>query len=112
MPKRRRETDPIRDIIMVETRDGARLRCSIAAVGRETEPRWMIMDEDGAQFVGPLVTTDRSPDVVSRLIEDWWTTRSAEPARASADRAARNDAVADASDRTERVPPKKNAPDP
>lgn len=74
--KRRRGTDPIRDNIVIETHDGMRLRCSIAAVGRETEPRWMIMDADGEQFVGPVVTSDRSEEAVSRLIEEWWTART------------------------------------
>ncbi len=101
MPKRRRGTDPIHDSIVIETAEGVRLRCSIAAVGRETEPRWMVMDEDGEQFVGPVVTTDRSPDVVSRLIGDWWTTRSAKPAQAKNDRPGRDGAVAEASTPTE-----------
>ena len=40
----------------------------------------MIMDEDGAQFVGPVVTSERSADAVIELIETWWaTTRTSKP---------------------------------
>src|SRR3954471_2642448 len=86
MPKRRRGSDPIHDLIVIEAPDGTRLRCSIAAVGRETEPRWMVMDEDGAQFVGPVVTSERSADAVTRLIQDWWaTTRISKPNQARVD---------------------------
>jgi hypothetical protein len=103
MPKRRRGSDPIHDLIVIETADGVRLRCSIAALGRETEPRWMVMDEDGAQFVGPVVTSERDADAVTRLIQDWWaTTRTSEPPEARTDAVPSDDgAVADEHDRTE-----------
>src|SRR5690349_13751473 len=65
--KRRRGTDPIPDTVVVETQEGVRLRCSISVVGRETEPRWMIIDENGEQFVGPVVTSARSAEDVGRL---------------------------------------------
>jgi len=96
MPKRRRGSDPIHDLIVIEAPDGTRLRCSIAAVGRETEPRWMVMDEDGAQFVGPVVTSERSADAVTQLIRDWWTTtRVNTPTRAAAEASPpRDEAVA------------------
>jgi hypothetical protein len=77
--KRRRGTDPIPDTVVVETPDGVRLRCSISVVGRETEPRWMILDENGEQFVGPVVTAARSADDVGRLIQEWWAARTTKP---------------------------------
>lgn len=73
--KRRRGSDPIRDTVVVETSDGARLRCAISIVGRDDEPRWMILDAKGEQYVGPVVTTDRTPEGIRRLIEEWWETR-------------------------------------
>lgn len=73
--RRRRKSDPIRETVVVETSDGTRLRCSVAAIGRGTEPRWMILDAKGEQFVGPVVTTDRSQEAVRRLIDEWWTGR-------------------------------------
>jgi hypothetical protein len=76
--KRRRGNDSIRDTIVVETSDGARLRCSISMIGRETEPRWMILDLKGEQYVGPVVTMDRTPEGIRRLIDRWWTARRPE----------------------------------
>jgi hypothetical protein len=73
--RRRRRSDPIRETVVVETSDGMRLRCSVAAIGRGTEPRWMILDAKGEQFVGPVVTTDRSEEAVRRLIDAWWMGR-------------------------------------
>jgi hypothetical protein len=78
--RHRRANDPIRDSIVIETHDGVRLRCAVSSVGRDTEPRWMIIDAQGEQFVGPPVTTDRTPDSVSRLIDEWWTEHHAKPA--------------------------------
>ena len=74
--KRRRGTDAIRDSIVIETRDGTRLRCAVSSIGRDTEPRWMIIDAQGDQFVGPPVTPDRTPEGVSRLIDEWWAARA------------------------------------
>jgi len=83
--RRRRSSDPIRETVVVETSDGTRLRCSVAAIGRGTEPRWMILDAKGEQFVGPIVTIDRTQDAVSRLINDWWMGRGRASSAAPAD---------------------------
>ena len=83
--RRRRSSDPIRETVVVETSDGSRLRCSVAAIGRGTEPRWMILDAKGEQFVGPIVTIDRTQDAVSRLINDWWMGRGRASSAAPAD---------------------------
>ena len=105
MPKRRRGSDPIHDLIVIETADGTRLRCSIAAVGRETEPRWMVMDEDGAQFVGPVVTSERDADTVTRLIQEWWTTtRADKPSQARTDKPPRTGPDKSPQTRIEPVP--------
>jgi hypothetical protein len=77
--KRRRSTDPIRDVVVVETSDGTRLRCSLTAVGRGAEPRWMLLDAKGRQFVGPIATPDRTPEGVRRLVEEWWTQHKGSP---------------------------------
>lgn len=73
--RRRRSSDRVKETIIVETTDGARLRCSVATVGRGTEPRWMILDAKGEQFVGPRIGLDRSQAGVQQLINDWWTSR-------------------------------------
>jgi len=52
--------------------DGTRFRCSLAALGRETEPRWILLDTNGAQYVGPAVEPDKSHEAVERLISAWW----------------------------------------
>jgi hypothetical protein len=72
---RRRREDTDADAVIVTTDDGTQLRCAIAAVGRETEPRWAVIDSKANQYVGPVVDADRSSDAVKRLITEWWATR-------------------------------------
>ena len=76
--KRRRRSDKFVETLIVTTEDGMRFRCSVAALGRETEPRWVLLDSDGLQYMGPRVEPDRSPEAVERLIRAWWQTRQAE----------------------------------
>jgi hypothetical protein len=87
--KRRRSSDPVHDIVVVTTADGTRLRCSIATIGRGTEPRWMLLDAKGEQFVGPVATPDRSEEGVRRLVEDWWANRTRPASRAPEPEASR-----------------------
>jgi len=61
--------------MIVITEDGTRLRCTISALGREDAPRWIVMDSDANQYIGPLVESGRSPDAVQKLISSWWATR-------------------------------------
>ena len=35
----------------------------------------MLIDADGVQYVGPIVITDKSPETVQRLVEEWWTAK-------------------------------------
>jgi len=72
--RRQRREDAHPDAIIVTTDDGVQLRCSVAAVGRETEPRWAIFDSNANQYVGPVVQSDRSPEAVRRVITEWWAT--------------------------------------
>ena len=69
---RRRRSDRFVEPFVVTTEDGTRFRCSVAAIGRETEPRWVLLRNDGVQYVGPPVEPDKSHDAVARLICDWW----------------------------------------
>ena len=94
--KRRRSSDPVHDIVVVTTSDGTRLRCSIATIGRGTEPRWMLLDAKGEQFVGPVATPDRSEEGVRRLVDDWWTNRARAATRAQEHDANRPAPAADA----------------
>jgi hypothetical protein len=81
--RRRRNADEDIDSVVVITEDGTRLRCTISAIGRAAEPRWVVLDSDAKQYVGPIVESDRSPDAVERLISAWWKSRSkSERARA------------------------------
>lgn len=84
--KRRRASDPVRDIIVVTTSDGTRLRCSIATVGRGTEPRWMLLDSKGEQFVGPVASSERNEEGVRRLVEEWWTSHRSGSSRPPAEK--------------------------
>ena len=70
--KRRRRSDKFVEPFVVVTDDGARFRCSVAALGRETEPRWVLLSNDGVQYLGPPVGPDKSKDAVEQLIRDWW----------------------------------------
>lgn len=73
--RRRRRGDADQEEIVITTDDGVQLRCAVAAVGRETEPRWAVFDSKANQYVGPVVQADRSPETVKRLITEWWATR-------------------------------------
>ena len=63
------------DTLIVTTDDGTMFRCSLSALAREGEPRWVLLDSHGAQFIGPPVTKDRSPAAVRKQINDWWAAR-------------------------------------
>ena len=69
---RRRRSDKIVETMVVTTEDGGRFRCSVSALGRETEPRWVLLGSDGVQYLGPPVEANKSPEAVERLIRDWW----------------------------------------
>ena len=69
---RRRRLDKFVEPFVVTTSDGTKFRCSLAALGRETEPRWVLFDSDGIQYVGPRVEADKSPEAVARLVSAWW----------------------------------------
>jgi hypothetical protein len=52
---------------------GTKIRCSIAALGRETDPRWVLFDSDSVQYIGPPVESSKSPEAVERLVSPaWW----------------------------------------
>lgn len=70
--RRRRKTDRGFDSLVITTEDGTVFRCSVAALGRETEPRWALIDPSGQQYMGPPVTSDRSPENVRRTVSEWW----------------------------------------
>lgn len=70
--QRRRRSDKFVEPFVVTTEDGTRFRCSVSALGRETEPRWVLLGSDGVQYLGPPVEADKSPEAVERLIRDWW----------------------------------------
>ena len=74
---RRRRLDKFVEPFVITASDGTRFRCSITAIGRETDPRWVLMDSTGAQFIGPHVEPDKSHEAVERLVSAWW--ESAKP---------------------------------
>jgi hypothetical protein len=82
--RRRRRSDEFAETVIVHTEDGKTFRCSIATTGRETEPRWVLMDEDARQYVGPAIELDHTPEAVRRQVAEWWAARK--NAAASTDR--------------------------
>ena len=74
---RRRRLDKFVEPFVITASDGTRFRCSITAIGRETDPRWVLMDSSGAQYLGPHVEPDKSHEAVERLVSAWW--ESAKP---------------------------------
>src|SRR6476469_3879761 len=70
--KGRRRLDKSVEPFVVTAADGTKFRCSIAALGRETDPRWVLFDSDGVQYIGPPVESDKSPEAVERLVSAWW----------------------------------------
>lgn len=77
--RRRRQTDRGFDSLVITTEDGTVFRCSVAAVGRESDPRWALIDPSGQQYMGPPVTGDRSPENVRRAVSEWWGARNQPP---------------------------------
>jgi hypothetical protein len=73
--KGRRQSDKAIKPIVITLDDGSVVRCTVASIGRELQPRWMLMTGDGVQYAGPLATSDKSPEGVKRLISEWWTTK-------------------------------------
>ena len=69
---RRRRLDKFIEPFVVTAADGTKFRCSVAALGRETEPRWVLLDSHGMQYIGPVVEPDKSPEAVERLVSAWW----------------------------------------
>jgi len=70
--KGRRRSDKSVEPFVVTTEDGKRFRCSVAALGRESDPRWVLLDSDGRQYVGPRVEADKSHEAVERQVREWW----------------------------------------
>ena len=68
----RRKADRKLRPFSVVTDDGTVFRCSLSALGRETEPRWVLLDSGGQQYIGPLAEQDKSPDAVRQLVNEWW----------------------------------------
>jgi len=69
---RRRRLDKFVEPFVITASDGTRFRCSITAIGRETDPRWVLMDSSGAQYLGPHVEPNKSHEAVERLVSAWW----------------------------------------
>jgi hypothetical protein len=63
------------DTIIVTTDDGTMFRCSVSALAREGDPRWVLLDAKGAQYIGPPVTEDRSPAHVRDQVNEWWSAK-------------------------------------
>lgn len=74
---RRRRLDKFVEPFVITVADGTKFRCSVAALGRETDPRWVLMDGNGTQYIGPPVEPDKSHEAVERLVSAWW--ESAKP---------------------------------
>ena len=72
---RRRRSDKFVEPFIVTVADGKKFRCSVAALGRESDPRWILLDTSGTQYVGPPVEPDKSPEAVEQLVSGWWEAR-------------------------------------
>jgi len=68
----RRKADRKLKPFSVATDDGTVFRCSLATLGREAEPRWVLLDAGGQQYIGPLAERDKSPEAVRHLVNEWW----------------------------------------
>ncbi|HEY4215685.1 MAG TPA: hypothetical protein VGM67_01030 [Gemmatimonadaceae bacterium] len=77
----RRQSDKSLKPIVVTLDDGSVVRCSLTSIGREQQPRWILMDSSGLQYIGPEATTDKSPEAVQHLVSEWWANRSPAPAK-------------------------------
>jgi hypothetical protein len=68
----RRKADRVLKPFSVTTDDGTVFRCALSSLGRESEPRWVLIDANGQQYIGPLAEQDKSPAAVRQLVNDWW----------------------------------------
>ncbi|MDB4876359.1 MAG: hypothetical protein JWM41_2805 [Gemmatimonadetes bacterium] len=73
--KGRRKSDKALKPIVVKLDDGSVVRCTLTSIGREAQPRWILMGADGVQYVGPEAASDKSPEAVQRLVSEWWATK-------------------------------------
>ena len=74
--KGRRKSDKSLKPIIVTLGDGSVVRCSLTSIGREQQPRWILMDNAGVQYIGPEATSDKSPEAVEQLVSEWWANRT------------------------------------
>jgi hypothetical protein len=70
--KGRRKSDRGLKPILVKLDDGTVLRATVSSIGREAQPRWVLMAADGIQYAGPEATGDKSPESVQQLVSEWW----------------------------------------
>ena len=72
---RRRKADRVLQAFSVTTEDGTTFRCSLSTIGREADPRWILIDKNGDQYVGPPAGQDKSQAAVGELVNQWWQER-------------------------------------
>ena len=60
------------------TDDGMVFHCWVAWVGRCADRRWMFVDQDGVDYIGPQYPTDApapTSDGLREILNEYWTTK-------------------------------------
>jgi hypothetical protein len=62
------------------TDDGMTFRCSVAWVGRDEDRRWVFVDRENVDYVGPPCPACRpmpTPDELREIVNKFWTMKRA-----------------------------------
>jgi hypothetical protein len=72
--------DPSFTPVTILTDDGMTFRCSVAWVGRDEDRRWIFVDRNGVDYIGPPCPA-RAPapasDALRAIVNDFWTAKRA-----------------------------------
>ena len=70
--------DPSFTPVLLMTDDGMVFHCSVAWVGRRADRRWIFVDPDGVDYIGPQYPTSApalTSDELRAIVNEYWTTK-------------------------------------
>jgi len=72
--------DPSVSPVSLTTDDGMVLHCAVAWVGRDEDRRWVFVDGDGVDYIGPQFPAGSpapTSDGLRRIVNEFWTMKRA-----------------------------------
>jgi hypothetical protein len=73
-------TDPSFTPVSIMTDDGMTFRCSVAWVGRDEDRRWIFVDRDNVDYIGPPCPACwpmPAPGELRAILNDFWMAKRA-----------------------------------